>query len=68
MTNCLYQALVGRVCRLLSSTAIRAGGRGCMYRRMTTQLTKLTEEENMMKETGTLCGEYFRHVITVVVT
>ena len=56
MMNFLYyQALVGRVCRLLSSSAIKAGGRGWTCRRMGTYLTRLTEEESMMKETGTLC-------------
>ena len=50
-----HQALVGRVCRLLSSSAIKVGGRGWAYRRMGTHLTRLTEEESMMKETGALC-------------
>lgn len=68
MTKYLFQALVGRACRLLSSTAIKAGGRKWTYRRMATQLTKLTEEENMMRETGTLCGALcLRHVIARVV-
>ena len=41
---------------MLSSAPIKAGGRGWTYtRQMATQLTRLSEEEQMMKETGMSC-------------